>query len=115
VIPECTARLREYKIPEQALLPFFWAEALQRRDEARSAALLEQARKAGVAPEVLASMLGEQEEVFGTAWSTRLKQQWAPWLGLAALVLSGLLFFGVYRVRSVRSVRSVGTKLIASK
>lgn len=101
-LPECMGRLREYNFPEQALLPFKWAEALQRRDEARAAALLAEAEKSGVSSEVLASMLVEQRKVLGASWTTRLKERWVALAGLAALLLSSVLFFSKRRSARTR-------------
>lgn len=94
-LSECMARLHDYKAPAAMLLPFQWADALQRKDPLRARALLEQAQKAGATDEVVAGMLAEQERVFGFDWESRLKSTNGMLAALGAVLLMlGLTFIG---------------------
>lgn len=99
-LAECTAQLRAYKAPEKLLLPFYWADALQRHDQARAGAVLDEAVKSGVKRDVLASMEAEQAKVFGAGPLAQLRSRWPLIAGGLALALSVLVFFG--KRRSVR-------------
>lgn len=99
-LAECMARLRDYRVPEKLLLPFQWADALHKKDDARAHALLEQARSSGVGEQIIAGMIVEQERVLGTDWSARLKSRNGMLLSLAGVVaVLGLSFFGRRRTR----------------
>lgn len=100
-LTECMARLQDYKLPAKLMLPFQWADALQRKDEQRARALLEQARQLGTKDDIIAGMLVEQEKVLGTDWRARLTSS----AGLMA-VLGGVIALLVLSLFGRRLTRS---------
>jgi hypothetical protein len=66
-LDRCLVALREQKAKEALLLPFEWANALLRKDQARAVALLARAKSLGLPASTLEAMQAEQKNALAPA------------------------------------------------
>jgi hypothetical protein len=87
-LQRCTAALRTARVDEKLVLPFLWSEALIRRDTHAAAAVLEQARVAGLPETALAAMSAEQQKILAGSDLRAALKTWGYLALLAALAVA---------------------------
>jgi hypothetical protein len=108
-LERCLAALEEQKTNPALRLPFEWASALIRKDEARAAALLDRAKSHGLPASAIQAMQTEQESAFASAGIRGVfrRSPMIPVLSLLGLLaVAGIGWFGVRRYRRRQSLVS---------